>query len=48
MAKGSNVKQTSRPVARKASAILRDGRSSQRTMSVATSALAQTKACGKK
>lgn len=48
MAKGSNVKQTSRPVARKASAILRDGRSSQRTKSVAASALAQAKPRGKK
>lgn len=40
---GRNRKQTSRAVARKASAVLRDGRSSARTKSVAASALAQTK-----
>lgn len=40
---GRNRKQTSRAVARKASAVLRDGRSSVRTKSVAASALAQTK-----
>lgn len=38
-----NGKQTSSAVARKASAILRDGRSSARTRSVAASALAQAK-----
>ncbi|WCC79721.1 hypothetical protein O6R08_09560 [Cutibacterium equinum] len=38
-----NSKQTSRAVARKASAALRDGRSSARTKSVAASALAQAR-----
>lgn len=38
-----NSKQTSKAVARKASAALRDGRSSGRTKSIAGSALAQTK-----
>ncbi|MFC5281174.1 hypothetical protein ACFPGO_04725 [Arcanobacterium canis] len=38
-----NMKQTSRPVATKASALLRDGRTSARTKSVAGSALAQAK-----
>lgn len=40
---GRNRKQTSAKVASKASAVLRDGRSSARTKSVAASALAQTK-----
>ncbi|MGX7140031.1 hypothetical protein ACWOBX_00935 [Facklamia languida] len=39
----SNKKQTSRTVARKASRILRDGRYSKISKSVAGSALAQTK-----
>lgn len=39
----ANSKQTSKAVASKASAILRDGRSSARSKSVAASALAQTK-----
>lgn len=43
MLAGRNGKQTSSAVARKASAILRDGRSSARTRSVAASALAQAK-----
>ncbi len=38
-----NRKQTSKNVARKASAILRDGRSSERSKTVAASALAQTR-----
>lgn len=38
-----NMKQTSRLVATKASALLRDGRISARTKSVAGSALAQAK-----
>jgi len=38
-----NTKQTSRRVARKASSLLRDGRTSAKTKSVAASALAQTK-----
>lgn len=38
-----NSKQTSKAVARKASAALRDGRSSGRTKSIAGSALAQAK-----
>ena len=38
-----NTKQTSKPVARKASSILRDGRSSAKSKSVAGSALSQTK-----
>jgi hypothetical protein len=38
-----NGKQTSRVVARKASSLLRDGRTSAKTKSVAGSALAQTK-----
>lgn len=43
----SNTKQTSKSVASKASAILRDGRSSSRSKSVAASALAQTKSSNK-
>jgi len=39
----SNKAQTSKAVAKKASAIIRDGRSSARSKSVAASALAQTK-----
>nr|DAW29190.1 MAG TPA: hypothetical protein [Caudoviricetes sp.] len=38
-----NTKQTSRPVASKASKVLRDGRYSKTSKSVAGSALAQTK-----
>lgn len=38
-----NTKQTSRPVAKKASTPLRDGRTSAKTKSVAASALAQAK-----
>lgn len=38
-----NTKQTSKSVASKASAILRDGRYSQVSKSVAASALSQTK-----
>lgn len=41
--KSSASKVTSTKVARKASALLRDGRSSTRTKSVAASALAQAK-----
>lgn len=43
-----NTKQTSKSVASKASAILRDGRSSARSKSVAGSALSQTKPGKKK
>jgi len=43
MSKARNVKQTSRAVALQASAVLRDGRSSARTKSVAASALAQAR-----
>jgi len=43
MARAKNPKQTSRPVATKASSLLRDGRTSAKTKSVAASALAQTK-----
>lgn len=39
----SNSKQTSKSVASKASKILKDGRSSKNSKSVAASALAQTK-----
>ena len=39
----SNGKQTSKSVANKASSILRDGRTSAKSKSVAGSALAQTK-----
>lgn len=39
----SNPKQTSKTVATKASAILRDGRYSDKSKSVAGSALSQTK-----
>lgn len=38
-----NTKQTSRPVAKKASALLRDGRTSAKMKSIAASALAQAK-----
>lgn len=38
-----NTKQTSPKVAKKASAALRDGRSSSRTKSIAASALAQAR-----
>jgi len=43
-----NTKQTSKSVAKKASAILRDGRYSKNAKSVAGSALAQTKSSKKK
>lgn len=43
MEMAKNSKQTSKAVARKASAALRDGRSSGRTKSIAGSALAQAK-----
>ena len=43
-----NTKQTSKSVASKASAILRDGRSSSRSKSVAASALSQTRPGKKK
>lgn len=43
-----NRKQTSKSVATKASKILRDGRSSKNTKSVAGSALSQTKTSKKK
>lgn len=39
----ANKKQTSKPVARKASSLLRDGRTSAKTKSVAGSALSQTR-----
>lgn len=39
----ANTKQTSKKVARKASSILRDGRYSAKSKSVAGSALAQTR-----
>ncbi|MGN0654770.1 MAG: hypothetical protein ACI4KD_07625 [Oscillospiraceae bacterium] len=43
----ANTKQTSKAVASKASALLRDGRTSSKTKSVAGSALAQTRTSGK-
>lgn len=43
----SNTKQTSKSVATKASNILRDGRYSSTSKSVAGSALSQTKTSGK-
>jgi hypothetical protein len=43
-----NRKQTSKSVATKASKILRDGRSSKNSKSVAGSALSQTKTAKKK
>lgn len=43
-----NKKQTSKKVASKASSILRDGRTSAKSKSVAASALSQTKTKGKK
>ncbi len=39
----TNTKQTSRPVASKASSLLRSGRTSPKTKSVAGSALSQAK-----
>lgn len=39
----ANTKQTSKTVARKASSILRDGRTSAKSKSVAGSALSQTR-----
>lgn len=44
----SNSKQTSKTVARKASSLLRDGRTSAKTKSVAGSALSQTRPTSKK
>ncbi len=44
----SNPKQTSRPVASKASSLLRSGRTSANTKSVAGSALSQTRPQAKK
>lgn len=44
----ANTKQTSKSVASKASKILRDGRSSKISKSVAASALSQTKTSKKK
>lgn len=44
----TNKKQTSKAVASKASSILRDGRTSSKSKSVAASALAQTKPSPKK
>lgn len=44
----ANTKQTSKSVASKASNILKDGRYSDKSKSVAGSALAQTKSKGKK
>lgn len=44
----ANTKQTSKPVASKASSILRDARYSAKSKSVAGSALSQTKTSGKK
>jgi hypothetical protein len=44
----ANKKQTSKSVATKASKILRDGRSSKISKSVAASALSQTKTSKKK
>lgn len=44
----ANTKQTSKSVASKASSILRDGRCSSKSKSVAGSALAQTKPSKKK
>ena len=43
----ANTKQTSKAVASKASAILRDSRYSAKSKSVAASALAQTKSTAK-
>lgn len=43
MAKSGNTRQTSPRVARLASKALRDGRSSKRTKSIASSALSQTR-----
>lgn len=44
----SNSKQTSKAVASKASSLLKDGRASAKTKSVAGSALSQTKPSPKK
>lgn len=44
----TNNKQTSKAVAQKASSLLRDGRTSAKTKSVAGSALSQTKPSPKK
>ncbi len=44
----ANTKQTSKSVASKASSILRDGRYSNKSKSVAGSALSQTKTSSKK
>lgn len=42
-----NMKQTSKPIASKASSILKDNRYSSKSKSVAGSALSQTKSSGK-
>lgn len=44
----ANSRQTSRAIATKASRLLRDGRTSAKTKSVAASALSQTRPKGKK
>ena len=44
----ANTKQTSKAVARKAFSILRDGRTSAKSKSVAGSALAQTRSSKRK
>lgn len=44
----TNTKQTSKAVAAKASSILRDGRTSSKSKSVAGSALSQTRPSSKK
>lgn len=46
--KMANTKQTSKPVAKVASKILRDGRTSQNSKTVAGSALSQTRTKGKR
>lgn len=43
MSKARNIKQTSRAVAHQASAVLRDGRRSARTKSLAVSGLSQAR-----
>jgi hypothetical protein len=47
MARGGKGKTTSVKVAKKASAVLRDGRTSARNRSIAASALAQARGKGK-
>lgn len=48
MSKARNIKQTSRAVARQASAALRDGRSGARTKTLAASALSQARPASRK